>query len=78
MSNRLNLVTAIAFGALMVTTPLSISYAKGVDGGKAGGAGETGGKAGGAGETGGKAGGAGETGGKAGGAGETVKLLKNG
>ena len=63
----MNIVTAIAFGAL-ITTPLSFSYAKSVDGGKAGGAGETGGKA----------GGAGETGGKAGRSGETVKLIKNG
>ena len=84
MNIRFGVVTAVALGALMIA-PLGISFAKGADGGKAGGAGETGGKAGGAGETGGKAGGAGETGGKAGGAGETagnvgetVKFIKRG
>ena len=84
MSHKFGIVTAVALSALMIA-PLSFSFAKGADGGKAGGAGETGGKAGGAGETGGKAGGAGETGGKSGGAGETggkvgetVKLIKQG
>jgi hypothetical protein len=65
MNNRFNLMTAIVFGALVVASPLSISQAKGVDGGKSGASAETGSKAGGAGEKGGKAGGAGEAGTKA-------------
>jgi hypothetical protein len=65
MTNRFSLVTVIAFSALMAASPLSISLAKGVDGGKTGAASEYG-KGGGVGETGGKAGAAGETGGKSG------------